>query len=68
MGKIEKGVRCSVKGCRKRAVRSLSAEKVISAGVEVGESRRAYLCEDHYKEFKRKSKKAKLLEKWRHMG
>ena len=68
MGKIEKGVKCSVKRCKKPAVRSLSAEKVISAGVEVEEGRRAYLCEGHYKEFKKKSKKAKMLEKWRHMG
>lgn len=68
MGKIEKGVKCSVEGCGQMAVRSLSAEKVDSAGLKVKESRRAYLCEGHYKEFKKKTKKAKMLEKWRHMG
>lgn len=68
MGKIEKGVKCSVEGCGKPAVRSLSPDKVASAGLKVEEGRRAYLCEEHYKEFKKKAKKAKLLDKWRHMG
>lgn len=67
MGKIEKGVKCSVGGCGKVAVRSLSPDKVVSAGLKVAEGRRAYLCEGHYKEFKKKSKKAKMLDKWRHM-
>jgi thymidine kinase len=69
LGRIDKGVKCSVSGCAKEAVRSLSAEKVKSAGLNVGGSeRRSYLCKGHYKEYKKRTKKDKQLEKWRHMG
>ena len=68
MGRVSKGVKCSVAGCDKEAVRSLSSEKVSSAGLKVGEARRAYLCKDHYKEYKRETKKERKLEKWRYMG
>jgi len=69
LGRVDKGVKCSVSGCGREAVRSLSAEKVRSAGLKVGSSeRRAYLCKEHYKEFKKKTKKDKQLEKWRYMG
>lgn len=68
MGRIDKGVKCSVKNCDKDAVRSLAREKVSSAGLNVNEGRRSYLCREHYKEYKKGSKKDKLLEKWRHSG
>jgi thymidine kinase len=64
LGRIGKGVKCSV--CGKDAVRSISAMKVKSAGLRVGSSeKRAYLCREHYKEYKKKTKKDKQLEKWR---
>ena len=66
MGRIDKGVRCSVSGCKNDAVRSLPTDKVKSAGLKVGESRRAFLCKEHYKEFKKETKKDRVLEKWRH--
>ncbi len=66
MGRIDKGVKCSVSGCNNEAVRSLSADKVKSAGLRVGEGRRAFLCREHYKEFKKVTKKDRELEKWRH--
>ena len=67
MGRIDKGIKCSAVGCGKEAVRSLSTEKVKSAGLNVGSSeKRAYLCKEHYKEFKKKTKKAKTLDKWRY--
>jgi hypothetical protein len=66
LGRIDKGVKCSVKNCDKEAVRSLSRDKVSSAGLNVNEGRRSYLCREHYKEYKKGSKKDKLLEKWRH--
>ncbi|MGB9714438.1 MAG: hypothetical protein ACPLZC_05620 [Candidatus Bathyarchaeales archaeon] len=67
MGKIDKGVKCSVSNCKNDAVRSLSAERVRSAGLNVGSGeRRAYLCKEHYKEYKKKTKKDKMLEKWRY--
>ena len=67
MGRIDKGVKCSV--CGKEAVRSLSMEKVRSAGLNVGsDQKRAYLCKEHYKEYKKKTKKDKMVEKWRYRG
>jgi len=68
LGRVAKGMKCSVVGCDKEAVRSLSNEKVSAAGLKVGTARRAYLCKDHYKEFKKGTKKEKMLEKWRYRG
>jgi len=68
LGRVAKGIKCSVIGCDKEAVRSLSNEKVSAAGLKVGTARRAYLCKDHYKEFKKETKKEKMLEKWRYKG
>jgi len=69
LGRIDKGVKCSVSGCSIEAIRSLSAEKVRSAGLNISSSeRRAYLCKEHYREFKKKTKKEKQLEKWRYKG
>ena len=66
LGRIDKGVRCSVSGCSQEAVRSLSAEKVKRAGLKVTGEKHAYLCKEHYKEYKKKTKKDKQLEKWRY--
>jgi hypothetical protein len=41
---------------------------VSSAGLKVDGTRRAYLCRAHYKEYKKGSKKDKMLEKWRFSG
>ncbi|HDQ05973.1 MAG TPA: hypothetical protein ENN36_04535 [Candidatus Bathyarchaeota archaeon] len=68
MGRVGKGVKCSVVGCDKDAIRSLPRDKVSAAGLKVSESRRSYLCRDHYKEYKKGSKKDKMLEQWRFKG
>ncbi len=68
MGRIDKGAKCSVSGCGKEAVRSISAEKVKSAGLRVGNEKRAYLCREHYREYKKKTKKDKQIERWRYQG
>ena len=68
MGRIAKGVKCSVAGCDRDAIRSLARDKVTAAGLKVDEARRSYLCRFHYKEYKKGSKKDKLLEKWRFKG
>lgn len=68
MGRIDKGAKCSVSGCGREAIRSLSAEKVKAAGLRIGSEKRAYLCREHYKEYKKKTKKDKQLEKWRFSG
>jgi len=66
MGRVAKGVKCSVTGCGNDAVRSIATDKVTAAGLKVDESRRAYLCKEHYKEFKRQTKQERMLEKWRY--
>ena len=48
------------------AIRSISADKVKAAGLKVGDDKRAYLCKEHYKEYKKKTKKDKTLDKWRY--
>jgi len=65
MGKIRKGTKCSVADCDEEAVRSVSVPKAKDAGLDV-EGRRAYLCKEHYKEFKKGSRKEKRIERWRH--
>ena len=66
MGRIGKGVKCSVSGCGREAARSISANKVKAAGLSVSSrEKRAFICREHYKEFKKKTKKDKTLEKWR---
>lgn len=68
MGKVGKGVTCTVKGCGNPAVRSISVEKAASSGLPLEKGRRAYLCERHYKEFKRKTRRDRRMEKLRFMA
>lgn len=63
LGRIEKGEKCTV--CGKEAIRSLPVDKVKAAGLNGGNEKRAYLCKDHYKDYKKKTKKDKQLDKWR---
>lgn len=66
MGRIEKGVKCSVSGCSREAVRSISSDKVKAAGLGVSnKEKRAFICKEHYKEYKKKTKKDKTLDRWR---
>jgi hypothetical protein len=65
MGRIGKGTKCSVANCEEEAVRSISGPKAKAAGLNV-EGRRAYLCKEHYKQYKKGSKQEKQIEKWRH--
>lgn len=68
MGRISKGEKCSVTGCGKEAKRSLPAEKVKMAGMNISGEKRAYLCENHYKDYKKKTKKERKIEQWRYKG
>jgi len=54
-----------VVNCSEDAVRSINGAKAKAAGLDV-EGRRAYLCKNHYKEYKKGSKKDRRIEKWRH--
>lgn len=66
MGKIDRGIKCSVTGCKKDAIRSISTGKVTAAGLKIDAERRAYLCKAHYREYKKATKKDRTLEKWRY--
>ena len=67
MGRIDKGVKCGVSGCGNVAVRSLNAEKAEKAGLRISTNeKRVYVCREHYKEFKKATKKDKTLDKWRY--
>ncbi|HEV8595932.1 MAG TPA: hypothetical protein VGR51_10440 [Thermoplasmata archaeon] len=65
--KPEEPERCSVSGCRNMGERSVAAKKYQGAlpGVtlsgEVG--RRVHLCKDHYKEFRKKTKEERELDR-----
>lgn len=65
MGKVTKGIKCSVAECGKEAVRALPTDKVVGAGLKINDARHTYLCKDHYKEFKKATKKDRVLDKLR---
>jgi len=65
MGKIKKGTKCSVANCGEEAIRSVSVPRAKAAGLDV-EGRRAYLCKEHYKTYKKGSKEERRVERWRH--
>ncbi len=71
MGRVKKGVKCSVIGCEKEAVRSVSRQALASLSLNFdvgGSGRRVYLCEEHYKAYKKAAKKVRRMEKWRWMA
>ena len=66
MGKVDKGVACNASGCSNKAERSLSRSEMAGSGLTVGgEGRRVYLCHEHYKAWKKATKKSKSLERSR---
>jgi hypothetical protein len=65
MGRIDKGVNCSVSGCGEKALRSISAEDASQAKLNIGDARRAYLCKKHYRELKKNLRQDRRLQKWR---
>ena len=66
VGRIEKGVKCNVSGCSREAARSISVGKVRAVLNVSSKEKRAYICKEHYKEYKKKTKKDKTLDKWRY--
>ena len=66
MGKVDKGAPCNVVGCRNSALRSLSKNDMGTSGLSIsGDGRRVYLCSDHYKAWKKATKKSKSIERSR---
>lgn len=66
MGKVAKGVKCSVPGCGEQAACSIASQRVSSTMKVKLEGRRAYLCEKHYKEFKKLTRMERKVERWRY--
>ena len=66
MGRVDKGVQCGVGGCPNKAERSLARNEMAGSGLNVsGDGRRVYLCHEHYKAWKKATKKSKSLERSR---
>jgi hypothetical protein len=66
LGRVDKGVQCNVGGCSNKAERSLSREEMAGSGLSAsGEGRRVYLCREHYKAWKKATKKGKDLQRAR---
>jgi hypothetical protein len=66
MGKVEKGVACLVTGCKNASERSIGRDQVSGSGLTVaGDGRRVYLCHDHYKAWKKATKKDRDMQRAR---
>ncbi len=74
MGRIKKGISCSIKGCEEKSTRSFSIEKVQNAlskaGLEInpGAGRRVVLCQPHYRKIKKYLKQDTQVERMRFGG
>jgi len=63
---VDKVQMCDIEGCKAEAVRSISGKKVEKAGLNIAEadpSKSVHLCHAHYKEFKKKTKKDRTLDR-----
>ncbi len=63
---------CSVEGCSELGVRSFARAKVTEAlqsaslSLKSSRARRAHLCAEHYKIYKKQTRKEKRVNKWRY--
>ena len=62
---VDRKKACDISGCGKEASRSISGRKVEKAGMSLASepSKNAHLCKDHYKEFKKKTRKDRELQR-----
>jgi|SRR5215467_11251097 len=66
MGRVDKGVNCSVQGCDQSAQRSMSGSKArMASDLVVDSAKRVYLCKTHYKEWKKATKEDRENERAR---
>jgi len=67
VGKISKGVKCSVIGCDEEAFKSLSIQRaLLSNSLNLPSNiNRAYLCKEHYKIWKKDTKDIREIERLR---
>ncbi|MEA3559150.1 MAG: hypothetical protein U9R75_07860 [Candidatus Thermoplasmatota archaeon] len=55
---------CDISGCSEETSRSVSAKKVQGAGLDTKVKKgKVHLCKEHYKEFKKKTKEDRKLER-----
>jgi hypothetical protein len=55
---------CDVKGCKNPSARSISAKKVGESGLVIErKTGNVHLCKDHYREFKKATKKDRELDR-----
>ncbi len=67
MGIIAKGAKCSVIGCDKDGMRSLTTTKVEGTGLSISAgSKKTVLCKEHYKEWKKATKEDRDVERVRY--
>jgi hypothetical protein len=61
---VDKVQMCDIEGCKSEAVRSIAGKQVEKAGMSIADpSKSAHLCHEHYKEFKKKTKKDRTLDR-----
>jgi hypothetical protein len=66
MGIVSKGAKCNVDGCSNDGARSLNTSRVEQAGLRLNtSSKKAILCKEHYKEWKKETKDDRDLERAR---
>ncbi len=63
----EKGDICGISDCKEKSQKSLSTKKVKEAlshlTLKSSSQKRVHLCKNHYKEFKKKTKKERELDR-----
>ncbi|MCE5296376.1 MAG: hypothetical protein LLG16_04645 [Euryarchaeota archaeon] len=58
----KKTEKCAIKGCTNEYERSVAKDLVEEAGMEVDEDqKKGYLCKEHYKEYKKRSKNERKI-------
>ncbi len=63
MGIVSKGAKCNVEGCNNDGARSLNSSRVENAGLRLSSSgKKAVLCKEHYKEWKKETKEDREIE------
>ena len=66
MGIIGKGAKCDVSECDNDGIRSLNTKKIEEAGLRISTSnKKAALCKEHYKEWKKETKGDRSLDRAR---
>ena len=67
MGIIAKGAKCNVSDCDNDGFRSLNTKKIEESGLRVSSSgKKAALCKEHYKEWKKETRGDRSLERARY--